>query len=273
MKRILSLLASFVLGFAFFVGGAAIAINGSGTSSSEQIAEDQPSSSEEQTSPSEEPNASGSSATGSSSSGDTYCFNIGKDNELEGDCFCVQDELSDVAELDCLIASGLLPASSRDAYLEGFSSRGSGSTDSATNSNTGSGTSEDVYCFNIGKDNELEGDCFCVQDELSDVAELDCLIASGVLPASSRDAYLEGFSSRGSGSTDSATNSNTGSGTSEDVYCFNIGKDNELDGDCFCVQDEVSDMAEVDCLIASGIVPASSREGYIQYLRSLESTP
>jgi putative hemolysin len=205
MKRILSLLASFVLGFAFFVGGAAIAINGSGTSSSEQIAEDQPSSSEEQTSPSEEqtspseeqtspseePNASGSSATGPSSSGDTYCFNIGKDNELDGDCFCVQDELSDVAELDCLIASGVLPASSRDAYLEGFSSRGSGSTDSATNSNTGSGSSEDVYCFNIGKDNELDGDCFCVQDEVSDMDEVDCLIASGIVPASSREGYIQ----------------------------------------------------------------------------------
>jgi hypothetical protein len=113
MKKLLSLLASFVLGFTFFMGAAAVAINATGIDSSEQSTEEQPA-----TSSSEEPSTTGSSATGTGSSGDVYCFNIGKDNELDGDCFCVQDEVSDMDEVDCLINSGIVPASSRDGYIQ-----------------------------------------------------------------------------------------------------------------------------------------------------------
>ena len=112
MKKPLSLIAAFVLGWAFFMGGAAVAIDATGTSSGEQTTGEQTSSSGEQTSPTEE-----TSASGSSSSGDTYCFNIGQYNELGGDCFCVQDEVSDMAEVDCLINSGIVPASSRENYI------------------------------------------------------------------------------------------------------------------------------------------------------------
>jgi hypothetical protein len=193
MKKALSLLASFVLGFAFFMGGAAVAINASGTGAPDQLTEDQLSSSPTESSSSSDPQST-SEATGSSvpnATGDTYCFNIGKDNELDGDCFCVQDEVSDMAEVDCLIASGIVPASSRDGYLQELSLRDLGSNGSTTNSNPRSGPFGDVYCFNIGKDNELDGDCFCVQDEVSDMAEVDCLIASGIVPASSRDGYIQ----------------------------------------------------------------------------------
>ena len=200
MKKLISLIASFILGFAFFMGGAAVAINATGTSSSEQSIEEQPASSEEPSPTSEEPSPTSEeptssseepSSSGSSATGDTYCFNIGKDNELDGDCFCVQDEVSDMAEVDCLIASGIVPASSRASYLQELSLRESGSTGSSTNSNTGSGSTGDIYCFNIGKDNQLGGDCFCVQDVVSDMAEVDCLIASGIVPASSRDGYIQ----------------------------------------------------------------------------------
>ena len=186
MKKIVGFVASFILGFAFFVGGAAVAINASSPSSSEQTTEEQTTSSEEQTSSSEETSSSGSAAAV-----ETYCFNIGKDNELDGDCFCVQDEISDMAEVDCLIASGVIPGESRASYLQNPSSAGSESTGSPTNSNSGSGPNGDTYCFNIGKDNELAGDCFCVQDEVSDIAEVDCLINSGIVPASSREGYIQ----------------------------------------------------------------------------------
>jgi hypothetical protein len=50
------------------------------------------------------------------------------------------------------------------------------------------------------------------------------------------------------------------------VFCWNIGKGDELGGDCFCVEGSVTDMLEVDCLIASGIVPADSYDDYRRYL-------
>lgn len=62
----------------------------------------------------------------------------------------------------------------------------------------------------------------------------------------------------------------TSSGETRDwenpVFCFEIGKSNELGGDCFCVQGEVSDMREADCLIASGLVPPDARSTYLSHL-------
>jgi hypothetical protein len=187
LKKLLSLLTSFLLGFVFFMGGAAVATGVTGPASNDQASEEQvsvdaPAPSGETTNP------------GSSSSGDTYCFEIGKADELGGDCFCVQDDVSDMAEVDCLIASGLVPASSRASYLQELQARGDG-TGAGTNSGSstgpsGSGASGDTYCFEIGKDNELGGDCFCVQDSVTDMVEVDCLIASGIVPAESRESYL-----------------------------------------------------------------------------------
>ena len=46
------------------------------------------------------------------------------------------------------------------------------------------------------------------------------------------------------------------------VFCWNVGKTNELDQDCFCVEGSVTNMDEVDCLIESGIVGEDTREIY-----------
>ena len=125
MKKILSLLTSFLLGFVFFMGGAAVATSVTGPTSQDQVSEEQVSenqaaegqASDDQVS-GDTPASSGETTNpGSSSSGDTYCFEIGKADELGGDCFCVQDEVSDMAEVDCLIASGIVPAESREDYL------------------------------------------------------------------------------------------------------------------------------------------------------------
>jgi len=37
------------------------------------------------------------------------CSEIGKSNELAHDCFSVVGEISNIAEVDCFIASGLIP--------------------------------------------------------------------------------------------------------------------------------------------------------------------
>jgi len=186
VKKILSLLASFVLGFVFFMGGAAVATNSIGSNTQDQVSEDQVSQDQSVNSP----DSSGQTANqGPSPSGDTYCFEIGKANELGGDCFCVKDDVSDMAEVDCLIASGIVPASSRAGYLQELESRATGTDSGSSSGPSRTGPSGDTYCFEIGKDNELGGDCFCVKDDVSDMAEVDCLIASGIVPAETREDY------------------------------------------------------------------------------------
>ncbi len=52
------------------------------------------------------------------------------------------------------------------------------------------------------------------------------------------------------------------------VFCWNVGKTNELGQDCFCVEGSVTNMDEVDCLIESGIVGEDTREVYREWLAS-----
>ncbi len=49
------------------------------------------------------------------------------------------------------------------------------------------------FCFEVGKDSELGGDCFCVEGDLTTVEELDCLINSGVVPENERESFLRGM--------------------------------------------------------------------------------
>ena len=114
MKKIIGFATSFVLGFAFFVAGSATALEINDPSPQEAVViESSPEPQVEATvevSP-EEP-------VEESSEGDVYCFQLGKSNELGGDCFCVQDNVSSMAEVDCLIASGIVPAESYETYRQ-----------------------------------------------------------------------------------------------------------------------------------------------------------
>jgi hypothetical protein len=114
MKKVISFIASFFVGFAFFVAGGAVALESDlsapGTSQSTETAETLGESSTEAQLTQETTDAV------SVSGGDVYCFQIGKATELDGDCFCVQGDVSSIEEVDCLIASGIVPAESYDDY-------------------------------------------------------------------------------------------------------------------------------------------------------------
>lgn len=119
MKKTISFATSFLLGFAFFVAGGALASETT-TPSLEGIAVEEtvntPDVQEvvgevavEETQP--------VNATMEASVADVpYCFNVGKSSESSGDCTCVQDLVTTMEEVDCLIASGVVPASSYEAY-------------------------------------------------------------------------------------------------------------------------------------------------------------
>jgi hypothetical protein len=142
-----------------------------------------------------------------------YCFEVGKDSELGGDCFCVEDELTTVEELDCLIKSGVVPENERDSFLIGMgllkpavqeSAPAESQTEEPTveptepsaESPPGSNIVTRPFCWDIGKTSESEGDCFCVEGQLDTLEELDCLIASGVIPESEYEKYRENILSK-----------------------------------------------------------------------------
>jgi hypothetical protein len=208
-------LITFAVGFGVFFSGAAIANEVSVSQSEEQFsAMDEVPQQETQNAIEEYDDDAR-----------VLCSQIGKGVE-DSSCFCVEGEVSDESEVDCLIASGVVPPEEKETYLRnlGIIPPDEILRDPKANQ---------PQCSEIGKSNELDDDCFCVAGEVSDQAEIDCLLASGI--------SLSGPSQQ----------------------CNTIGKENELDGDCFCVEGEVSDMTEVDCLISSGLIPPSSRNTYL----------
>lgn len=244
MKPLAKRVASFIFGFALFAAGGAVA--------TDVVEIPLPAQMQTQAEPE---SSQASPAPGTYEElveNPVYCPEIGKANELGGDCFCVREVVSDMAEVDCLIASGVVSADQRESYASWLSGEQSQApTRSSDNP---------VFCWDIGKDDELAGDCFCVEGEVSDMAEVDCLIASGIVSADQRESYMSWLAGEQAPSV--------GRSSENPVFCWAIGKENELEGDCFCVEGEVSDMAEVDCLIASGIVSPQERETYESYLES-----
>jgi hypothetical protein len=121
MKKVISLATSFLLGFALFIAGGAVASETT-TPSPESVAVEEIVNSPEVPKVAEEvavKEAQPAEATTESTVADIpYCFNVGKGSESDGDCTCVQDVVSDMAEVDCLIASGIVPASDYEAYRE-----------------------------------------------------------------------------------------------------------------------------------------------------------
>jgi hypothetical protein len=119
MKKVISLATSFLLGFAFFIAGGAVASE-TATPSPETVAAEEAANAPEvpevvEEVAIEEPQPV--EATAEEAVADVpYCFNVGKGSESDGDCTCVQDVVSDMAEVDCLIASGVVPASDYEAY-------------------------------------------------------------------------------------------------------------------------------------------------------------
>lgn len=146
MKRVARAAASFVLGFTFFVTGAAFAI--------------------------ESDNGIQSNVS--------FCFEVGKASESQGDCFCVKDTLSTIEELDCLVASGIVSTNEYEDYKRDITGQ-----QEVQHQLPGS------QCADIGKSSELDGDCFCVTGSISSMDEVDCLIASGIVGSDSYDTYRQ----------------------------------------------------------------------------------
>lgn len=140
------------------------------------------------------------------------------------------------------------------------------------------------FCFEVGKDSELGGDCFCVEEGLTTVEELDCLIKSGVVPENERDSFLRGMGLLDPAPVQSEPTSQQPEpqGEPSEVvgesppnsnivvrpFCWNIGKESELGKDCFCVEGELNTLDELDCLVASGIIPESEYESYRTHILS-----
>jgi hypothetical protein len=112
MKKLISFATSFLLGFAFFVAGSATALEIT-DSNSQDVAV-----TESDTVPQAELVAETpvEEFVETPIKEDVYCFQVGKSNELGGDCFCVQDVVSEIAEVDCLIASGIISIDLYDDY-------------------------------------------------------------------------------------------------------------------------------------------------------------
>lgn len=261
MKLLGKKFASFFLGFAFFIGGGAVA--------TEVVDIPMPGIQQESEENSTEAPSPGQDATNELSEEEAraiqelidnpvFCSDVGKPNELGNDCFCVEGDVSTMEEVDCLIASGIVDAAARadyEAYLSGVSA-----APLRDNANP-------VFCWAIGKANELDGDCFCVEGEVSTMEEVDCLIASGIVDPSDRWNYeyelLGTLPEEFVGQALSAEESQKIQDLIDNpVFCADVGKPNELGNDCFCVEGDLSNMEEVDCLIASGVVRPDERENY-----------
>lgn len=135
-----------------------------------------------------------------------FCFEVGKTSELGGDCFCVEGELTTIEELDCLVASRVVPASEYDSFrrdmglLEPEPVGQSPSPDETTSEPKDSEPTtvvvERPFCSAVGKKSELDQDCFCVEGTLDTIEELDCLVASGILPESEYENYRQGIEAK-----------------------------------------------------------------------------
>lgn len=115
MKKIISFATSFVLGFAFFIAGGAVASETT-TPSPAGVVEEVPSVSEVVEEVVVEETQPVNAASEATAEDLPYCFNVGKGSESGNDCTCVQDLVSTMAEVDCLIASGVVPAESYESY-------------------------------------------------------------------------------------------------------------------------------------------------------------
>jgi hypothetical protein len=116
MKKVISLATSFLLGFAFFAAGGAIASEVTGPTTESELIVEVVETTETATETTEATTESPAEEVPADQL--PYCFNVGKGSELNNDCFCVQDLVSTMAEVDCLIASGVVPASSYEAYRQ-----------------------------------------------------------------------------------------------------------------------------------------------------------
>lgn len=132
------------------------------------------------------------------------------------------------------------------------------------------------FCFEVGKTSELGGDCFCVEGDLTTIEELDCLVASRVVPASEYDSFRRGMgllepevvepevtqSPTTLEPTPKPSESESTATLVERPFCWAVGKTSEQDNDCFCVEGTLDRFDELDCMIASGKIPKSEYENY-----------
>ena len=116
----------------------------------------------------------------------------------------------------------------------------------------------------VGGDTPPEQDN-CVEGEVSNMQEVDCLIANGIVPASDRETYMYHLGILEPQQVFSIPDTLN---PYNPVFCYEIGKSNELDGDCYCVNGEISDLREVDCLMASRLLAPETRQGYISYFEA-----
>lgn len=129
--------------------------------------------------------------------GSPFCFEVGKSSELGGDCFCVEEELDSVAELDCLVESRVIPASEYEMFLNDPSFRkkaGLSELEPQSQAPTLSDAPTQVvlpFCSAVGKESQIAGDCFCVEGSIDTIDELDCMIESGLIPREQYETYRE----------------------------------------------------------------------------------
>jgi hypothetical protein len=135
-----------------------------------------------------------------------FCFEVGKTSELGGDCFCVEGELTTIEELDCLVASRVVPANEYDSFRRGMGllepktvELAPTPTETAPEPKDSEPTTvlvERPFCSAVGKSSELDQDCFCVEGTLDTIEELDCMVASGIVPESEYDNYRKSFDAK-----------------------------------------------------------------------------
>lgn len=142
--------------------------------------------------------------------GSPFCFEVGKTSELGGDCFCVEGELTTIEELDCLVASRVVPASEYDSFRRGMglmepedvdpqptvSPTTSEPAPQPAESSPAATVVERAFCSAVGKTSELNQDCFCVEGTLDSIAELDCMVASGIIPEGEYEIYRKNIEAK-----------------------------------------------------------------------------
>lgn len=142
--------------------------------------------------------------------GSPFCFEVGKTSELGGDCFCVEGELTTIEELDCLVASRVVPANEYDSFRRGMGllepeviepdptiSPTAIEPAPKPSESTPTGTIAGwPFCWAVGKPSELNNDCFCVEGSLDKLDELDCMIASGKIPDSEYENYRKSIEAK-----------------------------------------------------------------------------
>jgi hypothetical protein len=111
MKKIISFISSFALGFFFFIAGGAVA-----SETIDQAPEVEQVVVIEETV--DEPAQSSDPVENlPAETKDVYCFEIGHSVQ-SSDCFCVHEYVSSMAEADCLLASGIVTAADYEVYRQ-----------------------------------------------------------------------------------------------------------------------------------------------------------